>query len=150
MNKMITLCLASLLLCLGMQDPMAADKKAVERAVLDYVEGVYEVKPELIEKSVHPDLVKIGYARRSADQEYRTIPMTYDELVQLAGMYNANGRIAEDAPKNVELLDVLDKTASAKLTAEWGIDYFHLVKLDGTWKILQVMWQTHPVPTVSD
>ncbi len=145
MKKLMMMAIASLMLCLGMQDPMASEKKAVERAVLDYVEGVYEVKPEYIERSVHPDLAKIGYGKRSADDDYQAIPMTYDQLVRLAGSYNANGRIGEDAPKKVEVLDMLDQTASAKLTAEWGIDYMHLAKLDGTWKIMHVLWQTHPM-----
>ncbi len=50
----------------------------------------------------------------------------------------------KDAPKNVEVLDVLNQTASAKLTASWGIDYMHLAKYDGKWKIVQVLWQSPP------
>ncbi len=133
-----------LLLGLGMQDPGAADKKAVKRAVLDYVEGVYEVNPELIKKSVHENLAKVGFARRRAADAYRTIPMTYEQLVNLAAEYNANGRIGDDAPKEVEVLDLLNQTASVNLTASWGIDYMHLAKYDGKWKIIQVLWQTHP------
>ncbi len=133
-----------MILGLGMQDPGAADKKAVKRAVLDYVEGVYEVKPDLIEKSVHENLAKVGFARRSAADAYMTIPMTYEQLVKLAVEYNASGKIGDDAPKEVEVLDLLNQTASVKLTASWGIDYMHLAKYDGKWKIIQVLWQTHP------
>ncbi len=133
-----------MILGLGMQDPGAADKKAVKRAVLDYVEGVYEVKPELIEKSVHENLAKVGFARRSAADAYRTIPMTYKQLVNLAAEYNLSGDIGDDAPKKVEILDLLNQTASIKLTASWGIDYMHLAKYDGKWKIIHVLWQTHP------
>jgi hypothetical protein len=119
------------------------DRKAVERAVLDYVEGVYEVKPELIERSVHPDLKKFGFARRNKNDEYRVIPMTFDQLVKLAGSYNKDGsHVPEGSPKTIELLDVLNQTASAKLTAAWGVDYFHLAKYDGDWKIVHVLWQT--------
>lgn len=123
------------------------DKQAVERAVLDYVEGIYEVKPELIERSVHPELNKFGFARRSAEDEYRRVPMTFPQLVALAGNYNKQGRVPKDAPKKVELLDVLNQTASAKLTASWGIDYMHLAKYDGKWKIVHVLWQTAPEKT---
>jgi hypothetical protein len=42
------------------------------------------------------------------------------------------------------VLDVLDHTASAKVTASWGIDYMQLAKFDGAWKIINVVWQTHP------
>jgi len=119
------------------------DHAEVERAVLDYVEGVYEVKPELIERSVHPELEKFGFARRSPEDEWRVIPMTYEQLVGLAGEYYADeGGAPADAPKKVEILDVLNQTASAKLTASWGVDYFHLAKYDGKWKIVHVLWQS--------
>ncbi len=119
-----------------------ADVEGVEAAVRDYVEGVYEVDPDRIRRSVHPYLTKFGFARRSPDDEYRVIPMTFDQLVELAAEYNADGRIPEDAPKEIVVLDVLDKTAAAKLTASWGVDYFHLAKYDGRWKIVHVLWQS--------
>jgi hypothetical protein len=139
----LVLAISSLALCAGMQDPAAADRKAVERAVLDYVEGIYDVKPEWIERSVHPRLAKIGYARRGGDS-YTEMVMSYEELMRLAGSYNAQGRVPADAPKQVQVLDLLDQTASAKLTAVWGIDYMHLAKFDGRWQIIQVLWQTPP------
>ena len=119
------------------------DRAEVERAVLDYVEGVYEVKPELIERSVHPDLKKFGFARRSPEDDWRVIPMTYERLVSLAeNYYKEEGGAPADAPKKVEILDVLNQTASAKLTASWGVDYFHLAKYEGKWKIVHVLWQS--------
>lgn len=119
------------------------DRSEVERAVLDYVEGVYEVKPELIQRSVHPELKKFGFARRSPSDDWRVIPMTYDQLVALAGSYYKDeGGAPADAPKKVEILDLLDQTASAKLIASWGVDYFHLAKYEGKWKIVHVLWQS--------
>ncbi len=47
-------------------------------------------------------------------------------------------------PEKVEVFDVLDQTAAAKLTALWGVDYLHLAKFEGEWKILQVLWQSQP------
>lgn len=121
------------------------DRAAVKRAVLDYVEGVYEVKPELIERSVHPDLKKLGYWRPEEEEQFKPgSRMTFEQLRDLAANYNKEGRIPEDAPKKIEILDVMDKIASAKLTAAWGTDYFHLVKEDGKWKILHVVWQSPP------
>ncbi len=120
------------------------DEAAVRAAVLDYVEGVYEVAPERIRKSVHPELAKRGFSRRSPNDPYREIPMTFDELVKLSEGYNKDGHIAADAPKEVILYEVLDQTASIKLIAEWGIDYMHLAKYEGEWKIVNVLWQGHP------
>jgi hypothetical protein len=69
--------------------------------------------------------------------------MTFEQLVQLAASYSEDeGGAPADAPKKVEILDALDQTASAKLTADWGVDYFHLAKYDGKWKIVHVLWQS--------
>lgn len=121
----------------------AEDEKGVRAAIEDYVMGIYLVQPERIEQSVHPELWKRGYYRR--DGQYTLYPMTFEQLVKLAGDWNKSGRVdPESAPRKIEIFEVLDKTASAKLTAEWGIDYFHLAKVDGKWMIMNVLWQSPP------
>ncbi len=132
-----------LLLPVGAEAQSDADRQAVEEAVLDYVEGIYLVQPERIERSVHQDLRKLGYWRQDSSAEYRVAPMTYQELYDLAAKWNANGHIdAGTAPKEIVVFDVLDQTAVAKLTAAWGVDYFQLGKYDGKWMIVNVLWQS--------
>lgn len=46
--------------------------------------------------------------------------------------------------KKVEVLDVLDKTAVAKVTASWGVDYMLLGKYGDQWQIQQILWQSPP------
>ena len=121
-----------------------ADRDAVRQAALDYVEGVYEVDPSRIERSVHPDLVKRGFYIKNGETAYSFSPMTFTELVNLAKTYNKAGRVPKDAPKEVTVLDILDQTASVKLVAVWGIDYMHLAKYDGKWMIVNILWQSPP------
>jgi hypothetical protein len=52
--------------------------------------------------------------------------------------------VPADAPKGIDIYEVLDQTASVKLTASWGIDYMLLAKFDGRWMITHVLWQTPP------
>lgn len=122
----------------------AADVEAVRAAVLDYVEGLYEVAPERIERSVDPRLAKLGWSR-DPQGTYQEHPLTYEQLHRAALRYNRDGRVPADAPKEITVYEVLDKTASVKLTAAWGVDYMHLAKLDGKWMIVQVLWQSHPL-----
>ena len=121
-----------------------AEKEAVKQAVLDYVEGIYEVDHTRIERSVHPELVKRGFYAKKGQTTYTGTPMTFAQLVELAKTYNKSGTIPKDAPKEVVIYDVLDQTATAKLTAVWGVDYMHLAKYDGKWKIINILWQTPP------
>ena len=58
--------------------------------------------------------------------------------------WNADGKQGDDLEYEIELFEVADQTAAAKLSAKWGIDYMHLAKFDGEWKIMHVMWQSHP------
>ena len=48
---------------------------------------------------------------------------------------------ADDAPKKVEILDIGNTIASAKVTAYWGIDYILLSKRGDKWMIEQVIWE---------
>lgn len=120
------------------------DREAVRQAVLDYVEGIYEVNPQRIERSVHPELAKRGYFKKKGETAYSSQPMTFQQLIDVAKNYNKGGRVPKDAPKEVVIYDVSDQTASAKLTAVWGIDYMHLAKYDGKWMIVNILWQSPP------
>lgn len=130
-------------------DTHAEDREAVRLAVLDYVESMYATSPERVERSVSPDLVKVGYYKGPDDANYRESPMTYDQLLEAARTYNRDGRDMSGAPRLITVLDILDRVAAAKLVATWGIDYFHLVKVDDTWRIRHVVWQSHTPETVA-
>jgi hypothetical protein len=118
------------------------EHEAVRQAALNYVTAVYESKPELIEQSVHPQLTKYGFMRQS-DGTYKQGQMTYAQLLDVARTWNKDGK-RDTSIKEVQVLDVLDQTATAKIRANWGIDYMQLAKYDGTWKIINIVWQTHP------
>lgn len=124
----------------------AGEKEAVRQAALDYLEGIYNVQPERIERSVHPTLAKRGFYKKDATAPYVESPMTYEQLVKLAGSWNKDGK-RDTALREIAILDVLDQTAVVKLTASWGIDYMFLGKFDGKWKITQILWQSHPPKT---
>jgi hypothetical protein len=121
----------------------AQDREAVRQAGLDYVEGIYNAQPERIERSVHPSLVKRGFSKKDASAPYVEMPMTYDQLVNLARTWNKD-RKRNTSIKNVEVLDLLDQTAVVKVTASWGIDHMLLGKYDGKWKTSLIQWQSHP------
>ena len=46
--------------------------------------------------------------------------------------------------KEVIVGDVFDQTATAMVRAQWGVDLMQLAKIDGRWKILNIVWQSHP------
>ena len=131
-------------LCLPEEDARAKDRKLIERATLDYLEAFHEAKPELIERSVHPDLDKIGFHFDPQRSAYDLKTMTRDQAMALAKDLKSMGYVPEGATYEVEVLDHLDRTAAVKIEAFWGIDYMHLIKEEDTWKIRHVIWQSAP------
>jgi hypothetical protein len=120
-----------------------SDRDAVRQAALDYVEGVYEVQPDRIRRSVHPTLVKRGFYKKGASAPYVELTMNFQQLLELARDWNRDGR-QDTSVKEVAVLEVLDQTAVAKVTASWGVDYMLLGKYDGRWQIVLIVWQSPP------
>jgi hypothetical protein len=136
-------CLLAILLVPVPAVAQGDDRAAVRQAALDYVTAIYESKPELIERSVSTELTKHGFMAQK-DGSYRRAPMTYQELLKVAKEWNAAGRNRDVSIKEVTVGEVFDQTATAMVRANWGIDFMQLAKIDGRWKILNIVWQSHP------
>ena len=129
----------------------SSDRELVSQAVEDYVDALYLVQPEKITRSVHPGLTKKGYWRKTETEPYGPEQtMTFQQLFDLAGKWNANGKLPKNAPRKIEIFDVQDQTASAKLTAQWGTDYFQLARYNGKWMIVNVLWQSPSTSPVAN
>lgn len=121
------------------------DRGAVQRAVLDYVEGFYEGDTTKLQRSVWLEVRKYGYGRPPGAANYRGMAMPYAGFMSFAkGVQAGRNRPPQGATKQIEIFDVQDQTASAKLTAWWGTDYLLLAKIDGRWMITHVLWQSLP------
>jgi len=118
------------------------DEAAVRQAALDYVLALYEADASRVARSVDRELTKFGYYHNG--EAYRGVGMTYAELHDLAKTYNdGNSRFDPDTTAHeVVVFEVMEKTASARITAHWGVDYMHLAKVDGQWRIRNILWQS--------
>jgi hypothetical protein len=136
--------LAILALCLFFKSAPAQDgKEKVERACLDYIEGFYEGDTAKLIRSLKPSLYKFGYWKNDKSGKYDPDGhMSYRQAIDYAKRVLEKKNFAKaDAPKKVEILDIMNTVAAAKVTAWWGIDYILLAKQDGEWKIEQVLWE---------
>jgi hypothetical protein len=143
----VALSLALAPLALGAQAAPARgdDASAVRRAALDYIEGFYEGDSTKLMRSVSTDVFKYGYYIPRDSARYTGERMTWPEFLSYARSVKARNRpVPAEWPKEVTVYEVLDQTASAKVVANWGIDYLLLAKRDGRWMITHVLWQTPP------
>lgn len=118
------------------------DTLAIKQAALDYIESQHSSNPTRMENALHPRMVKRTFWKDKATGKDYVRETNTESMVLLAESYNKNGDKFPVSPrKDIKLLDVSDRTASVKLFADEWIDYMHLVKLNGTWKIINVLWQ---------
>ncbi len=140
----LALCLA-LLLSTRLQAQGGDDRAAVRAAVLDYVEGFYEGDTTRLVRSVRPEVAKYGFYIPRDKSAYAGEAMPWAEFLSYATSVKARNKpLNPEWPKQIDLLDVSDQTAAAKLTAWWGIDYLQLAKYGGRWMIVHVLWQSPP------
>lgn len=121
----------------------AADQEGVRQACLHYLEGFYEGDTSKLKNAIVPELLKFGYWKDKNSGKYKSEgQMTYEEAINYAISVLEKKRFAKpDAPKKVQILDISNHTAAAKITAWWGTDYALLAKHDGKWMIEQVLWE---------
>lgn len=121
----------------------AQEKEKVEKACMNYIEGFYEGDTAKLIAALKPNLYKIGYWKSKEKGIYEFDgQMTWRQALDYAKRVQERKNFAKpDAPKKVEVLDIGNSIASAKVTAWWGIDYILLSKQESGWMIEQVLWE---------
>ncbi|MFS4448518.1 nuclear transport factor 2 family protein [Maribacter sp. 2307UL18-2] len=129
-------------LTLYLQGQTKQDSLDIKQVALDYIESQHNVKPEQFEGAAHPRMVKRTFwTNKKTGKEYLRETFT-DAMILLAETYNLDkDKFPENPKKEVIILDVFDKVASVKLIADDWIDYMHIVKLNGKWQLVNVLWQ---------
>lgn len=125
------------------QQNLAADSAAIRRAALDYIEGWYTADAERMRRALHPDLAKRA-VETGRDGESWMGHSTADGLI-----HATRARMGTDVPPDkrfaeVQILDIYGDLASVRLNSTKLVDYMHLVRWNGEWKIVNVLWDLRP------
>lgn len=120
-----------------------AQESAVEKACMNYIEGFYEGDSDKLKACLQPTLNKFGFWKDKDSGEYKQVDyMSFDQAIAYADNVKAKKKFAKpDAPKVVEVLNMSNSIAAAKVKAWWGIDYMLLSKRGDKWMIEQVIWE---------
>ncbi|MGH7494128.1 MAG: nuclear transport factor 2 family protein [bacterium] len=139
-----TILVSVIVRALSLQAQTPADSAAIRQAALDYVEGWYEGNPERMERAVHPELAKRIVRTDQSSGRSRLEQMSAMSLVQGVKRGGGKSTPVEQQQKDVFILDIYENTASAKAIMSGWIDYLHLAKWNGEWKIVNVLWELKP------
>jgi hypothetical protein len=116
-----------------------SDSTAIVRTVLNYGEGYYSGSPERMESALHSDLNKV--APEKIGENGNTI-LNYSTVSGLIELCRAKMGVQEESKRkiSVTIFRISDNAAFAKIMSSMFNDYIHLVKEDGNWKIINVLW----------
>jgi len=120
-----------------------ADKAALKQVALDYVDGFYSSSVERLEKALHPNLQKVTLHKLpngKAMLDFNGVACNLKEYAA-AGL---GGKPAGERKIEVSILDVYGDIATIRIDSADFLDYVHAVRIDGQWKIINVLWAPHP------
>jgi Putative lumazine-binding len=125
-----------------LQAQTAQDTLNIKRVALAYIESQHNPNPTLMEAALHPRLVKRSVFKNKTTKKDYVSEYFAENMIILAETYNIKGdKFPKNPRKELKLLDISARTASVKLIADTWIDYMHIVKTNGEWKIINVLWQ---------
>jgi hypothetical protein len=146
MKKFLLFIFAVAVTILNLQAQTAQDSLDIKRVALAYIESQHTPNPKLMQDALHPRLVKRSVFKNKATQKDYVSEYFTENMIILAESYNIKGdKFPKHPKKEVKLLDISARTASVKLIADEWIDYMHIVKVNGEWKIINVLWQYNDV-----
>lgn len=119
------------------------EKEAIKKTAMNYIEGAYSGDAGRMAEAVHPQLNKV-------------IPMTLPQTGKTAINYSsaelliegtrAKMGMLEAGKRNIKvtIFDVREDIAMVEVLSTMYYDYLQLAKLDGQWKIVNVLWKMNP------
>jgi hypothetical protein len=117
----------------------ANEKAAVAAVAQNYMDAYYTADAARMQKALHPDFHKRtlqtvnGHTEISED--------TVQSMVEGVRLGSGKEIPISERVKKIEVLDVYRDAASVKIVTGRWIDYMHLSRLNGEWRILDVVLQ---------
>ena len=146
MKRIVLLAAVALLLVARANAQTDDDSAAIRKTALNYIEGWYEGDGARMESSLHPEL-----AKRMISTDPKTGRSVFHHMGAMALVQGTRRGGGTKTPKDRQLKDVtiLDRynnAAVVKIVASDWIDYLEEAKVDGEWKIINVLWELKPKP----
>jgi hypothetical protein len=115
------------------------EKAAVTAVAQSYMDAYYTADAARMEKALHPDFHK--RTLRTVNGQTEISEDTVQSMVEGVRLGSGKEIPASEQVQKIEVLDVYRDAASVKVVTGRWIDYMHLSKLNGEWRVLDVVLQ---------
>ena len=120
------------------------DDAAIKATALNYIEGWYEGDAARMESALHPELAKRMILTDPKTGRSQFNHMGAMQLVQNTRRGGGSKTPKEQQTKEITILDRYNNAAVVKIVASGWIDYLEEAKVNGEWKIINVLWELKP------
>ncbi|MCG6950665.1 MAG: nuclear transport factor 2 family protein [Acidobacteria bacterium] len=139
-------CLFLIVIALPSAAADTGDDSAIKGVALDYLMGWYTGDAERMERALHPDLAKRIVRVDPKGKRDRVDHMSALTLVQYTRMGFGTKVPVEERVAEITILDRFGNAAVVKAVARDWVDYLQIGKVNGEWKIINVLWEMKPRP----
>ena len=118
------------------------DSLEIKQKSLGYLKALQQLDPILMDEVMNDSLnkVTIGYDRVVKKEVAR--PTTRAQMIAFAKDWNKSNTKFPPVPNDqVSILGIYNRIASVELVSDNWVEYLHLIKLDGNWQIVNLIWQ---------
>jgi hypothetical protein len=119
----------------------AADSAAIRATALDYIQGWYTNNSARMERALHSHLAKRLVWADSTGRSH-LVDLTALELIQ--GTKSHPPTPGSERRHDVTILSTYGNVAMVRIEASDWVDFLQEVKWNGSWKILNVIWENRP------
>ncbi len=117
-------------------DAAPADVEAITAAALDYLEGYLSGDADRHARAYHPEAIKRRYIK-DEDGVFDIINISPRTMSDFAALQEPE----KDCEFEIFIDDVFDEMASVRVYSCHWVDYLHIVKARGAWKLFHVTWR---------
>ena len=121
----------------------SADEIAIRMAAMDYAEGWFEGDAARMERCLHPKLAKRALVVRTDTGEKAFDDLTKDDMVRYTREGGGTAAPRDKLYYKVDILDVYEEVAMVRVESYPYLDYLHLLKDDGQWLIVNVLYTSN-------
>lgn len=116
------------------------NKEAIKQAALDYIEGFFSGDADRVSRGVHQELTKVYPVTLKKTGKTMLNKMGAGHLIEGARMKMGLVK-EEDRNIKISVFDVMKGIAIVEVISSQYVDYLQLGKVNGKWKIINVLWQ---------
>jgi hypothetical protein len=124
------------------QELQPEEIKAITAVARDFIEGWYAADADRMRRSLHPELVKRSLYRDSEDGKLRLRrAANASMMVEWTREGGGSDLPSEDQTYKISILDAFRHIASVKVESHVYMDYLHIAKIEGSWIIVNDLWE---------